>query len=247
MLSVDGKPESRGVVTAFSCSITCSSCVEELALPARWRHGQSWDHEQKEQRQTGARPRVCGRWALGAGRWALGGRMGYVFGCRSGGCSHTHLEDITHVLVQFLDVFHPPLELELVELYTHAFASLRVAVSSRMVRHRQRRFPVRPHPVSATAELLSHCQHSATHCQVFFPCGVHVSHLTIQTSIKSTQKWLEPELWNEIGKQVPGRYPAIELFGVITPNGKSSSAVVVGRTGGGCEGVGERHLWPRES
>ena len=50
----------------------------------------------------------------------------------------THLEDITHVLVQFLDVFHPPLELELVDLYTHAFASLRVAVSSRMLRHRQR-------------------------------------------------------------------------------------------------------------
>ena len=31
------------------------------------------------------------------------------------------------------------------------------------------------------------------HCQVFFTCGVHVtgSHLTRQTSTKSTQKWLE--------------------------------------------------------
>ena len=64
--------------------------------------------------------------------------------------------------------------------------------------------PVRPHPVSATAELLSHCEHSATHCQVFFSCGVHVRHLTIQTSIKSTQKWLEPKLREEIGKQYPG-------------------------------------------
>ena len=76
---------------------------------------------------------------------------------------------------------------------------------------------VQPHCVSATAELPSYCQHSATPLPSMFCLWCTRQSFDNTNLHQEYPKWLETELWNEIGKQYLGDiYPSVWSFGYFT-------------------------------
>ena len=68
------------------------------------------------------------------------------------------------------------------------------------------------------------------------------NYLTIQTSIKSTQKWLELELWSEIGKQYPGDTRPFERL--VNAQGNSGQLSGSGRAHCGLQFVQDSESLP---